>query len=38
MGGTISISPSRAEERLKVVIPFTLLIIFVLIYINTRSV
>src|SRR5262249_7798618 len=27
-----------AKERLKVVIPFTLLIIFVLIYINTRSV
>jgi copper/silver efflux system protein len=28
----------EAKERLKVVIPFTLLIIFVLIYINTRSV
>jgi len=27
-----------AKERLKIVIPFTLLIIFVLIYINTRSV
>lgn len=27
-----------AKERLKVVIPFTLLIIFVLIYLNTRSV
>src|SRR5436189_4882527 len=27
-----------AKERLKLVIPFTLLIIFVLIYINTRSV
>jgi Cu(I)/Ag(I) efflux system membrane protein CusA/SilA len=27
-----------AKERLKVVVPFTLLIIFVLIYINTRSV
>src|SRR5213075_354068 len=26
-----------AKERLKVVVPFTLLIIFVLIYINTRS-
>src|SRR5438045_6856225 len=28
----------EAKERLKIVIPFTLLIIFVLIYINTRSV
>ncbi|MDP9291161.1 MAG: CusA/CzcA family heavy metal efflux RND transporter, partial [Verrucomicrobiota bacterium] len=28
----------EAEQRLKIVVPFTLLIIFVLIYINTRSV
>jgi len=27
-----------AKERLKIVIPFTLLIIFMLIYISTRSV
>ena len=37
MGGAVSIL-ERAKERLKIVVPLTLLIIFVLLYLNTRSV